>query len=278
MICPLCHSPSKIVFEVKNFPIRDCVECGHRFAEISTNENHAARVYDDAYFTGGGAGYADYLADAAMLEKRGAAYAKILSEYVETGRMLDVGAAAGFILKGFVENGWLGTGIEPNARMARFGGEQLNLQIISGDFENFQSTEKFRLISMIQVAAHFHAPNRAFQNASELLEPGGLLLVETWNQTSLTARIFGKNWHEYSPPSVLHWFSPERLNKFLEKFGFVKIAGGRPSKKISGAHAKSLLEYRLGKGFSPLLKLIPDKVNFPYPAEDLFWTIYRKKV
>ncbi len=280
MICPLCSSESKIAFEAKGFPVRDCGTCRHRFTGVFTKENHVEKIYADSYFTGGGAGYSDYFAEGEMLQNRGRAYAKILSKYAGAGKMLDVGAAAGFILKGFTDEGWTGAGIEPNFQMARFGREQLNLNVLQGDFENFQTAEKFDLISMIQVAAHFHNPRRAFENAAGLLKRNGLLLVETWNRASLSARIFGKNWHEYSPPSVLQCFSPDGLTEFLHGFGFEKTAMGRPGKKISGRHAKSLLQYRLGEKslFYPFLKMIPDKINLPYPAEDLFWAIYRKKI
>ena len=236
-----------------------------------------AEIYSDEYFTGGGAGYADYLAEGEMLRARGRDYARILSRFTEPGKILDVGAAAGFILQGLVESGWQGAGVEPNAAMARAGRERFGLRIECGDLENYQSSEIFDAVSMIQVAAHFHDARRAFEKAFDLLKPDGLLLVETWNFKSLTARAFGKNWHEYSPPSVLHWFAPETLTNFLAAIGFEKVARGRPAKKLSGGHAKSLLEYRLGKRVAPLLKIIPDRVNFPYPAEDLFWIIFRKK-
>lgn len=279
MKCPLCASESAVVFRAKGFPVRDCGSCRHRFAEVSAGANHIAEIYGDEYFTGGGAGYANYLAEAEMLRGRGRDYARILSKHVEkSGAMLDVGAAAGFVLQGFIDAGWRGRGVEPNPGMANYGREQFGLDIETGDFESFQTTEKFDLISMIQVAAHFQNPRRAFENAARLLNDNGVLLVETWNHKSVTARIFGKSWHEYSPPSVLQWFAPDILGEFLRReFGFEQIARGRPSKKISGAHAKSLLAYRLGEKFAPVLKIIPDKINFPYPAEDLFWAIYRKK-
>jgi SAM-dependent methyltransferase len=278
MICPLCSSNSEQIFLAKGFPVRDCVACEHRFAEVSTGGDHVAEIYGDAYFNGGGAGYSDYLAEGELLRRRGRDYAKILSKYAAgSGKIFDVGAAAGFILQGFCDAGWSGAGIEPNASMARAGREKFGLEIFQGDFENFESAEKYDVVSMIQVVAHFHDPRRAFENAFELLKPDGILLVETWNCQSLTARVFGKNWHEYSPPSVLQWFSPETLSHFLREIGFEKLAKGRPSKKISGEHAKSLLRYRLGDKFESFLKLIPGKINFPYPAEDLFWAIYRKK-
>jgi SAM-dependent methyltransferase len=274
--CPLCGSNSKFAFEAKGYPIRDCSGCGHRFAEVDAGEQHVADVYSDEYFSGGGAGYSDYLAEGEMLNLRGRMYAgKIAKLKPEPGKMLDVGSAAGFILRGFVDSGWQGTGLEPNDAMAKFGTTALGLHIRKGTLESLRTPEKFDLVTMIQVAAHFYDPRTAFERALDLLSDQGLLLVETWNRESVSARVFGRNWHEYSPPSVLQFFSEGGLTRFLEGLGFERIAGGRPSKKISGAHARSLLRYRLGD--SRLLRLIPERVNFPYPSEDLFWACYRKR-
>jgi len=275
MNCPLCQSESKFVFEAKGINLLDCVACSHRFAEIETDENHVVETYDDSYFNGGGAGYSDYLIESEMLRKRGQMYAKKIEKFSDTkGKVLDIGAAAGFILQGFIDEGWRGTGLEPNAEIAKTGSKEFKLDIRQGSLESFQTDQKFDLISMIQVVAHFYEPKKAFENAFELLNENGLLLIETWNRESFSAKLFGENWHEYSPPSVLQWFSLNGLTEFLKGLGFEKISHGRPSKKISGAHAKSLLKYRMGD--SSLLKLIPEKINFPYPSEDLFWALYRK--
>src|SRR5215204_3163287 len=232
MFCPLCQSESKFAFEAKGFPVRDCVACAHRFAEIAADENHVSAVYDDSYFAGGGAGYSDYLAEGEMLKNRGRMYAEKIEKFAGAkGKILDVGAAAGFILQGFIEEGWQGTGLEPNARIAVAGREKFGLDIRQGALESFDGDgdEKFDLISMIQVAAHFYEPRAAFQKAADLLNENGLLLIETWNRESISARLFGKNWHVYSPPSVLQWFSEKGLTAFLKDFGFEKIARGRLS-------------------------------------------------
>lgn len=276
MNCPLCDSESKYIFSAKGFPIHDCVACHHRFAAIYADETHPAQIYDDNYFFGGGAGYSNYLMESEILIGRGKKYAGILQRYTaRKGKMLDVGAAAGFLMKGFQSEGWQTVGLEPNEKMMRFGREKSGLDIRQGALEKFETEEKFDLITIIQVTGHFFNPRRAFENAHKLLKKNGLLLVETWNRDSLSARMFGKNWHEYSPPSVLHFFSEKGLTAFLDKIGFEKIAHRKTFKKISGAHAKSLLTYRLGKHF--LFRLIPEKICFPYPGDDLFWAIFQKK-
>ncbi len=275
MLCPLCRSASDFAFLAKGYRLLDCQKCRHRFAEIAADEAHASSVYDDHYFNGGGAGYADYLAESAMLRRRGTEYAKILSPHTAPGRVLDIGAAAGFILQGFQDAGWQGTGLEPNASMVEYGKANLHLDLRQGSLETYQSEQPYDLVSVIQVAAHFYSPKTAFENARDLLARDGLLLVETWNRESILARLFGKHWHEYSPPSVLHWYSMHGLTDFLAALGLRKIAHGRPRKTISGEHAKSLLRYRLGD--RAFLKLIPSKIQFPYPSEDLFWALYRKQ-
>ena len=80
-----------------------------------TGADHVRNVYGDHYFTGGGAGYPDYLADGELLRERGRGYARLIAGATTPGRVLDIGAAAGFVLQGLCDEGWRGAGIEPNA-------------------------------------------------------------------------------------------------------------------------------------------------------------------
>ena len=80
--------------------IRECELCGHRYAKLEPHEDHIELVYADDYFMGDGAGYPDYLAQGGLLVSHGKRYARLLSRHMGPGSVLDVGAAAGFILKG----------------------------------------------------------------------------------------------------------------------------------------------------------------------------------
>jgi hypothetical protein len=130
--------------------------------------------------------------------------------------------------------------------------------------------------STIQVVAHLNDLPTSFTKLRSLTRDGGLPLVETWNQQSYTARLLGKYWHEYSPPSVLHWFAPDRLAKILAQYGFEQVSQGRTLKWISLRHAISLSSFVLGDRISRTLQeRIPASFRVPYPSEDLFWGIYR---
>jgi 2-polyprenyl-3-methyl-5-hydroxy-6-metoxy-1,4-benzoquinol methylase len=284
MQCPICGADSSPVFEKDGHNICDCTRCDHRFTQpASQPETHVQSVYGDDYFQSGGAGYSDYLAEEKLLRDRGRWYAKLLAKHSNApGTILDVGAAAGFILQGFVDSGWNGNGIEPNDTMASVARSRLGLEVWTGMMEHLAGELQYDAVSMIQVLPHFIDPKSAMRVVAKILKPGGLLLVETWNRKSLTARMLGKAWHEYSPPSVLHWFSPRGVADLAASFGLTEIDRGRPSKKILASHAKSLLAHKLsasatGRLLTKPLAIIPDHLTVPYPAEDLFWMLLRKE-
>ena len=278
--CPLCAADGQELFQVHGFWIRECPICIHRWATVGTTDGHVDRVYDDTYFTGGGAGYPDYISEGPLLRDHGRRYAQLINRYVQPGTVLDVGAAAGFFLQGFADMGWEVRGIEPNETMARYAGELSGIHVTTGVFEEYDDGERFDLVSMIQVLPHLVDPKKAMVRAALLTKPGGHLLIETWNRRSWTARLWGKRWHEYSPPSVLHWFTPSSVQNLAEEAGFTEIATGRPKKRLSGAHLKSLLKFKLEN--VPLNRLIrffvapiPNRLTLPYPAEDLFWSLFQ---
>ena len=282
MLCPICNQTSEIVFVAHGYGIRACASCGHRFADLAASPEHTQQIYDDEYFHGGGAGYPDYLGEARILRNHGRWYGKRLARYLKPGKTLDIGAAAGFVLQGFMDRGWQGHGIEPNPKMAAYAREELGIAVQAGALENLQTNETYDLVSMIQVIAHFADLRQALQVACDVTKPAGYWLIETWNKDSFAARIFGQNWHEYSPPSVLQWFSPPTLKALAAQYGLREVARGRPSKWINGGHAKSLLQYKLqglplGRQVGKLLNLLPEYLPLPYLADDLFWMLLQKR-
>ncbi|MCJ7582293.1 MAG: class I SAM-dependent methyltransferase [Candidatus Aminicenantes bacterium] len=279
--CPVCHSSSHPIFQKHSHWIHSCESCKHRFTETPFNAEHITHVYNDDYFHGGKAGYPDYLRESKILYARGQYYADLIKPYSSPGSILDVGAAAGFILKGFIDSGWNGTGLEPNSTMVEYARNRLSLEMEMGSLEEYHTSQIFDLVTMIQVVPHFYDIRKAFATTARITRNNGFWLIETWDKDSLLAKLLGKRWHEYSPPSVLHWFSKKTLTLLANQFGFRLIARGRPQKKINGAHAKSLLMHKDSgekkkKIRDIMINKIPDEKVFPYPAFDLFWILFQK--
>ncbi len=280
-LCPLCRRTSVPQFEKHGIWIRECSGCGHRFAIPDAPDQHVQQVYGDDYFFNGGAGYDDYLSEAGILVSHGRRYGRLLKRHGAGTSLLDVGAAAGLILDGLVKEGFEGCGVEPNETMARFAQTELGLDVTASAFEDFETDRQFDVVTIVQVMGHFIDPHDALERVSRLLKPQGICLVETWNVGSWTARLSGQNWHEYSPPSVLHWYTPESLTTLFAHHGLEAVSQGRPTKKVSVGHTRSLLQHvkatsRLASIAAKALSILPPQLALPYPSEDLFWMTFRR--
>jgi 2-polyprenyl-3-methyl-5-hydroxy-6-metoxy-1,4-benzoquinol methylase len=282
MNCTVCNSKNtEFKFIKNNLHIAECVDCGHRFTVLKQTPEKITEVYSDDYFYNGGAGYDNYTLEKNMLIKRGEYYAGKMHKFMKPGKVLDVGAAAGFLLKGFENKGWQGTGIEPNNSMAEYGEKVIKIHIKKGTLETAEFEEKFDLVILIQVIAHLYDLKSSLDRVYRFLKPNGHVLIETWDKDSLTANLFGTNWHEYSPPGTLNYFSRKTLERLMTQYGFTLVKQGTPKKRINSSHAKSLIKYKLSesknlKWLTPLMSLIPGNVILPYPSEDLFWALYKK--
>lgn len=276
-----CSAEKVLLFSKNGYSIKECKKCGHRFTQSQNVNNHLESVYSDSYFYEGKAGYPNYLNEKELLQKAGRKYAAIISKYTEVGKVIDIGCAAGFILKGFEDKGWQCSGIEPNESMASYGRNQLKLNIITGGIESFQPVEKYDLVTLIEVIGAFYDLDKAMVNISKLLNQNGLVLVESMDMNSIVARMFGKSWHEYCPPSVLHWFSDKTLNQLFNFYGFELISKGYPVKRIKINHAISILEENLPNVY--IIRWILNKfsqflgkLTILYPPFDMKWYIFKK--
>lgn len=278
-----CKEEKSLLFKKKEYQIKECNKCGHRFLEMHDDiANHLSKVYSDEYFFGGkSTGYPNYLDEKEILLNYGIKYAKIISKYTKPGKVLDTGCAAGFILKGFEQSGWITYGLEPNETMANYGREKLHLSISTSSLETFQTSQTFDLITMIGVIGHFYDVDKAIENVYRLLNPNGLVLVESWDMKSRIARIMGNKWPEYSPPSVVNWFSDETLIQLFNYYGFKIIDKGFPAKRIKFKHLLSLLEEKTydfkfkKKIINSLIKSVGE-ITLIYPHYDLKWYLFKK--
>jgi SAM-dependent methyltransferase len=286
-LCLLCGGAVERWNHTRGHWIVQCSGCGHRQAEVLSTPAlqaaaHVEENYGDDYFTGGGIGYTDYHCEAPLLRQRGARYGQILARHAVPGRLLDVGAAAGYFLDGYRQAGWTGIGIEPNDTMAAHARARgVDVRTGLADEATLLGADiaegSLDAVAMVQVIAHVLDPVDALTALSRRLRPGGLFLVETWDRGSKTARALGLRWHEYSPPSVVHWFRRNELDTTMRRIGLTPVAHGRMAKWINAHHAASLLAASSPSGVvTKAARLVPGSVNFPYPAEDLFWAVYQR--
>jgi SAM-dependent methyltransferase len=279
--CVICARIATSSFIVNGYLFFDCAACDYAFLDpvvafLASGET----IFGDEYFCGGGAGYPNYFDEADLLRSHGTRYGRLLAR-VGVRRVLDVGAAAGFIMHGMIQAGCGAVGIEPNVSMAAYAVRELGLDVRATTLERFGSGDQFDAVAMLQVVDHVEDIRLSFERVRALTRAGGWCLIEFGNRASWTARILGSSWHEYAPPSVQRVFSLRALRLLLADYGFALHTCGRPAKYLRADHALSLLQYKAGlpiakAAFGRLASAIPARAKLRYIGDDITWALFEK--
>lgn len=137
--------------------------------------------------------------------------------------LLDIGCGSGRFMAWARAAGWLCTGTEIDPRAAdraRTRGFEIHLGEIT---ELLATGRRFHAITISHVIEHVHDPRALLQAARQLLEPGGVLWIETPNLTSHGHDRFGPAWRGLEPPRHLQLFNHDLLKKLLLQAGFCDV-------------------------------------------------------
>jgi 2-polyprenyl-3-methyl-5-hydroxy-6-metoxy-1,4-benzoquinol methylase len=237
MRCNLCGtavSPGQPPrWHKEGFDIFQCQSCSLLFRGELPEPEELPTIYDGDYFCrkakSGADGYADYLREETehrLIAKRRARW---LDRLRFPGRLLDVGAAAGFFMDEARNAGWQVEGIDVSQEMSRRGREQLGLEITTGPFQHAAySPASFDAVTMWDYIEHSIDPASDISKAAEVLRPGGMLMLSTGDATSAMARISGRRWHLLTPRHHNFFFTCETLKHYLEARDFELTYVGYP--------------------------------------------------
>ncbi|HKQ70845.1 MAG TPA: class I SAM-dependent methyltransferase [Polyangiaceae bacterium] len=284
--CPVCGAASPpLAFVKKGYPLHRCVLCEVVYSARPPEGRDIEDLYSASYFTGGGAGYPDYLADERTHRRQARQYLRRIDTLgLSPGAVLDVGCAAGFFLDEARRAGWRAEGCEISEYAQEHATRRLGLDVKRAGFLDAQfsaSRESFDVVTMFNVLEHIPDPVAVADRAFTLLRPGGYLVIETWDPRSWFARLLGSWWPTYAPPTVLYCYTRRTLSRVFDrdKWSFVSY---RPATKwISLDHGLSLLEYEANRTpLSPLLRGLRrsfvSRIDVPYCLGDLALGIFRR--
>jgi len=142
---------------------------------------------------------------------------ELLRDHVRPGqRVLEVGCGDGTLLELLRTYGAHPVGTDLDAEGARFVEERLGLPVVVAPFEQADfGGRKFDAVVSAHVIEHVFEPVSVLARARELLEPGGVLFMETpniWRPKVGPRRLFSLP-HNY-------YFSPRTLALVMVKAGF----------------------------------------------------------
>jgi SAM-dependent methyltransferase len=268
MKCPLClHETANPVFTVSGYPIEKCASCGLIRVERIPDPEVLDKLYSDAYYRGSAdsQGYYDYAAERRALSMSFRKRLEALNSHTAGGRLLDVGCAMGFLLDQARTMGWEPWGVDRSEYGILWGREHLglkNLYIGAVDEVGFEHGS-FDAVTVIDVLEHATDPVSLMRSIAALLKPGGVILIDTWDAGSNTARLLGRRWPIYAPPDHLFYFDRQTVRLLLENAGFQIRSISRMGRYMSPATLATKIPASFpAKNF--LLKLLA-RQNWPVP-------------
>jgi SAM-dependent methyltransferase len=220
VVCPLCKSSKGIPIHWEgSFQMVKCPSC--QFIYLNPRPTNEA-LYEF---------YQQYLPEEEpsieawqkMMELVFKRAARLLQRFKAKGRLMDVGTGFGFFLCEMKKRGWEAMGVEISQRGLNYARDRLAVNVYPGPLERAGLPEgHFDAVTAFYVVEHLPDPITFLKECHRILKLGGLLLLRYPHTTPVKdlLRLLGIENQLYDLPAHLSDFSPETLQRLLERVGF----------------------------------------------------------
>ncbi len=239
--CPICHTPDSAFYSrgrdrlfglaSGTFSLFRCHTCDCVYVHPLPEESTLAGFYPSEYWWSSGTG--SLSRTARLFHRLEKAYREfVVADHVRfldfcarkcrTGgrKLLDIGCGSGSFLQSAQSHGYLPHGMDASARAVEIATKQFGYPARQGRIgENIWEGNRFDFVTMFHVLEHLADPRLGLRYAGELLQPGGILVLQVPNIASVQARLFGSRWYGIDVPRHLINFSPRALGILLGEMG-----------------------------------------------------------
>lgn len=173
-------------------------------------------------------------------------------KYKSSGRLLDVGCAAGFFLDAAKEH-FNVEGIELSSWAANIASRKHKVH--QKPLSQLAFSEQFDVVTLWGVIEHFEEPRIEMEAVYKALKPGGIAVIYTGDVDAWLPKILGKKWWWYQGMHLMY-FSRKTLTRLLERIGFEVIHHHNQTVYFQlFSLANSVNRYWFGKLISPFFRL-----------------------
>jgi 2-polyprenyl-3-methyl-5-hydroxy-6-metoxy-1,4-benzoquinol methylase len=247
--CVVCGSSLLPALRKDGFDLVSCRNCGMLMRARLPARDELAEIYAPEYFKASAEdpadGYADYLGDAERHRETARRRLSLIDRFAPSrGRLLDVGAAAGFFVDEAIGVGWDAEGIDIAAQVVEWGQRELDVPLRVAEVSDVQEHGTFAAVTMWDYIEHSLDPAGELARSNELLADDGIVALSTGDLDSVAARVSRSRWHLLTPRHHNFFFSASTLVRLLDRSGFEVVWLGHPGARYSLAH----LAYKLDRG------------------------------
>jgi SAM-dependent methyltransferase len=244
--CEVCSGSSFApIFEKEGHTFVRCSGCSLERIDPQPTDEVLSKIYGDHYYDAWGLRRNEERV--ARLKK--ATFSDLLERMPAPSpgaRLLDCGAATGFLLEVAKERGWEPYAVEfgdlGSAELRRKFGEG---RVFQGEIEDARFPDAgagdFQAVTMCDFIEHVRDPRRVLARARELLAPGGVLAITTPDAGSFSHAALRSGWTHYKIEH-LHYFRKDNLKQLLEACGFGRVEYRPLAKSLSDSYIREMFE------------------------------------
>ena len=150
----------------------------------------------------------------------------LVRAHVSSGRLVDVGASAGFFTHLAKTAGFEVTAIEMDPRCCTHLREVVRVKVVESDdpVTALGALDRADVVTLWHVLEHVDEPAELLAAAAEALVPGGLLVVATPHLGSLQFRLLGARWPHVDAPRHLALVPLATLDERTAELGLEREA------------------------------------------------------
>ena len=225
------------VATIDGHALHRCPRCGLQFFDPQPDDQTLATIYDQNYYAAWGLRDDESSTRIVKLATFDRLLRPVRERFLGSLRLLDYGAATGYLMEKAHELGMEPYGVESSEFAARHCARRFGPdRVFSGSFDEafFEGVDHdfFEVITMIDFIEHLRDPLAALLKAINLLKPEGLLLILTPDAGSLSRRLMGVRWLHFKTEH-LFYFCPQSLSRAVCRAGFADVRIGRAWKTMN---------------------------------------------
>jgi 2-polyprenyl-3-methyl-5-hydroxy-6-metoxy-1,4-benzoquinol methylase len=236
--CPVCDNTSFTnLFEKRGEPFVRCNNCSLVLINPRPAHKQILETYNNDYSRN----YA--IKVDTKLRRSAKRVALVKKSFGSSGRWLDIGCSAGFVVKAASQAGFEAFGVDVESWGINYGKTNLGLENLSTGLLEEQTYPDafFDVISLYDVIEHVPDLNILVKELKRILAPNGVIDIITPDIGHFLVTSPLSDWKEIKPSEHLYYFDKKTINKLFHKHRLSitkKRFGLKPSMKICIQHTK----------------------------------------
>ena len=223
--CCVCGAaPGPPAWLKESVGVCECAGCGHLWVSPRMPEEAAAVLYSSRYWEELQPGVGSPSLEQRIEFDYGNGDYKLKRDVLPhraNGRLLDVGASNGGLVRRACELGFQAAGLEPSPDVCALARRAQGVVMFAGTLaEQRFPAASWDVITLHDVLEHVLEPVAELREIRRVLAPGGLLACETPSSSSLDFADLGLNWPTLSPIEHLNYFEERNAARVLRDAGF----------------------------------------------------------